>query len=85
MPAPIPCAATIVFDFETLLNEPDEVLFQRFELVRRVHPMLVTPELRVEGCRVTRASDAITLHFYEQRTAEESGTEIFQFRFQPAS
>jgi hypothetical protein len=85
MPTPIRCASTIVFDFEGLLQEPEEILLQRFELVRRVHPMLVTPELRTEGCRITRAADAITFHFYQQETPQESGTEIFRFRFEPVN
>jgi hypothetical protein len=85
MPTPVPCATTIAFNFEELLQECDEAVLQRFELVRRVNPTLVPSDLRADACRIVRAPDAITLHFYRRESPEELGTEIFRFSFQAAN
>jgi hypothetical protein len=85
MPTPLRCATMIAFNFEDLLQASNEDLLQRFGLVRRVNPMLVPTDVRTEACRITRAPDAITLHFYRRESPEEVGPETFRFSFLPAN
>ena len=78
------CVAVIAFNFEELLQASDQAVLDRFQLVRRVSPTLVPQDFEADACQITRAPEAITLHFYRRGTSEELGTEIFRFSFQPA-
>jgi hypothetical protein len=81
VPSPIRRINAIAFNFEELFALDDEGLLERFELVRRVNPMLVPSDFQPDACRITRTPKTITLHFYRRLGSEEYGTEIFRFSF----
>ena len=81
MPTPIRRTSTIAFNFEELFTLDDEGLLERFELVRRVNPMLVPADFQPDACRITRAPKTITLHFYRRQGSDDYGTKIFRFSF----
>jgi hypothetical protein len=81
VPTSIRHAAAIAFNFEELFALDDEALLERFELVRRVNPMLVPRDFQPGACRITRAPKTITLRFYRRVGADEYGAEVFRFSF----
>jgi hypothetical protein len=76
------CSA-IAFDFEDLFRLSDEAVLRRFRLTRKVNPAVVPPDFRPNVCQISRDLEAITLRFLRQETAEDPGTEILRFSFQP--
>lgn len=86
MSTPVRRVAVIAFNFEELSLLSDEALLEHFELVRRVNPMLVPSDFKLDACRITRAPKTITLRFYRRAVSAGYETEVLRFSFRrPAS